>query len=278
MIRKKKFPLNLPDKLQLFRDQHGKPFAETKTNGNPLALAVGSKQLDNIIRNFAHDEGVSIRKHNIKEINEHLVAHAEMSGNTRNVYLRVAPTLDGIELDVGDEANTRILIKPGEVKLLGQGSTTFFHRPSISKPMVMPAEKGNLDLLKKYLNLSDTDLLLLIAFISYTLAHPKVKGNKYVILVIQGDQGTGKTSICNNIILPLIDPNLIGTQIFPYNAKNLAISSQNSHVLCFDNMRNFRAAMSDILCIASTGGALGDRVVIHRFRSTCSSYSCCPCP
>jgi hypothetical protein len=125
----------------------------------------------------------------------------------------------------------------------------------------MPATEGNLDLLKPYLNLSHQDRLLFFAWLSYTLAHPKIATSKFPILVINGDQGTGKTSLCNNVISPLIDPNQIGVQVFPRGAKDFAIASQNTHVLCYDNMRNFRSDMSDLLCMAATGGAISNRAL-----------------
>lgn len=258
---RKKFPFNLPDKLQIFLSQNGIAYVEIQTNSGPLALTVGCKELNNIIRQHAYDEGVPIRKQLIKEVNEFLIAHAQTSGVIKNVYQRIAPNEDGIELDVGDEKNTRILIRPGKVEILDQKSNTIFCRSSISKAMVIPAPVGNLKLVMKYLNFSDPDQWLLIAYISFILAHAKIESTKFVHLVIQGDRGTGKSFTCDTVILSLIDPNLIGTQVFPGNAKDLAIMSQNSHVLCFDNMRNFRAAMSDILCIASTGGALSNRAL-----------------
>jgi hypothetical protein len=51
----------------------------------------------------------------------------------------------------------------------------------------------------------------------------------------------------------------LGVQVFPQNAKDLAIAGQNAHVLCFDNLRNFKANMADMLCIAATGGTITSR-------------------
>jgi len=256
-----KFPFNLPDKLGLFLSPKGVAYVTIQTDGNPLAVSVGSKRLNNIIRRFAMSEGVSVSKFDISNVNDFLIAHAEMAGIIRPVWYRVAPHSDGIEIDVGDTACTRIIVTPGKVEILQRGSQTLFCRTAITSPMRIPADKGNLELLKKYLNISDSDRLLFIAWLSYTLAHPKVATSKYLILVIQGENGSGKSFFCNGIVFPLIDPNQIGTQVFPGNPKDLAIASQHSHVLCFDNMRNFRAAMADILCMAATGGAISNRAL-----------------
>ena len=90
-----KFPYNLPHKLPLITSQHGIAYAVMCEEGNSSVLRIGSKQLNNIIRAIAHVEGVSLRNSEIKEINEYLIAHAEMSGIVKNVWSRVAPIEGG---------------------------------------------------------------------------------------------------------------------------------------------------------------------------------------
>lgn len=256
-----KFPFNLPQRLKLILSQSGTVYVELETGGNPFALRVGSRKLDNLIRTLAHDEGLTPRKGDINEINNYLISAAEMAGITQSVWYRVASIPGGIELDLGDEKHTRVQVTAGQVETITKGSDTLFHGSPVSRPMVMPAQGGNLDLLKQHVNLSAVDYLLFIAWLSYTLAHPKVSTSKYVILVIQGDQGSGKTYLCNHVILKLLDPNHVGVQVFPGNSKDLTIAAQNAHVLCYDNMRNFRPDMADILCMAATGGAISNRAL-----------------
>ena len=101
--------------------------------------------------------------------------------------------------------------------------------------------------------------MLLIAWITYTISLPKVSTSNYVILVLQGDQGSGKTSLCNNVLRNILDPNLIGVQVIPSNNKDLAIAAKNAHVLYYDNVRTITQSISDLLCITATGGALSSR-------------------
>jgi hypothetical protein len=77
---------------------------------------------------------------------------------------------------------------------------------------------------------------------------------------LNGDQGTGKSVICR-IIIALIDPSRIDLQAFPSNPKDLTAVVKGAHVRCFDNMRSITAAMSDLLCMASTGGSSGTRAL-----------------
>ena len=254
------FPHNLPNKLKIFIGQNGIAYAAIYEAGNWYALAIRCRRLNNLIREDARKAGLNLRKHELYEVNEYLIAQAEVSGVVRNVYYRVAPLADGgIELDVGDVKHTRIRIQAGKVDVITSGSETLFFRTKSTGEMELPADTGDFNLLKQYVNLHPASFMLFIAWLTYTLAHPKIKTSKYVILVLTGNQGSGKSSLCNNIIYALIDPNNIGVQIMPSNPKDLAIAAQNSHVLCYDNVREFKAQMSDLLCIAATGGALTSR-------------------
>ena len=121
------------------------------------------------------------------------------------------------------------------------------------------------------MNLHPKDYLLFVAWLSYTLAHPKVSTSKYLILILQGEQGSGKTSLCNNVILRLIDPSAIGVQRMQADEKDLAIAVQHAHVVAFDNVCGFKSSISDLFCIVSTGGQVTSRrlytdaeqIVIH---------------
>jgi hypothetical protein len=252
-------PYNLHHRIGVIRDQYGKAYAVIDDGGNAYVLAVGSKKLNAIISGIARHDGTTLSKRALGDLNEVLAAYAEQYGVVREVWLRVAPVDGGIEIDMGDDAHTRINIAPGRVTIVAAGSNVLFYRTANSKAMVMPAQDGNLKLLTKYLNVNPTDALLLTAWISYTIAHPKLPTAKYPILALQGNQGSGKTSLCENIIIRIIDPSAIGVQVFPSSAKDLAIAGQNAHVLCFDNLRSFKDDMADMLCIAATGGTITTR-------------------
>lgn len=254
-----KFLQDLPKLLGVFIGQNGIVYAIDNGAGNPYAIAVGSRKLDSIIREMALEVGHGhLRKKDLFEINDGLKAYAERTGIVKQVYFRVAPIEGGIEVDLGDEKQTRIRITAGKVETITKGSETLFFRTTSSQSMVMPAEVGDIDLLNKYLNMDPVMIVLFIAWLSYTLAHPKVHTSKYVILVLQGGQGSGKSLLCR-FIVAMIDPNSVVLQRMPTNDKDLAIASQNKHVLCFDNVRDFKQSMADLLCIASTGGSITSR-------------------
>lgn len=259
MAGRERFPSNLPTLLNLVIGQDGKAYSVQRDVGNPCVVTVGSRYLSNIIREYAQQENISLRQGDLRDINAMLQAHAERAGKCRDVWCRVAPVSGGIEIDTGDEGHTHVRITAGTVEIVQSGSEVLFYRSPVSLPMVMPAQAGDLKRLNKFLNLHATSATLLIAWVSYVLAHPKVPASKYPILVLSGGQGSGKSSLCNNILSKLIDPNRVGLQLLPNNSKDLAIAAQNSHVLYYDNVRGFSHSMADVLCVAATGGVLSSR-------------------
>jgi len=252
-------PHGLGKEFYLIKNRLGKYFAViNRKETNSYALPIRSKQLNAIIMEHAALKGITLRKGELLELNERLEAYAEQYGQTRDVWLRIAPIDKGIEVDLGDDRFAHVRITAGAVEMVTSDSEVLFSRTAHTKAMPVPATHGNFELLKKFLNVSPADFSLLIAWITYTLAHPKTEVSKYVILIVQGSEGSGKSNLCKTLIR-LIDPNALGVQIFPQNAKDLAIAGQNAHVLCFDNLRHLKANMADMLCVAATGGTITSR-------------------
>jgi len=124
--------------------------------------------------------------------------------------------------------------------------------------MVMPAAEGNLDLLRKYLNLHPLEIELLGAWITYSLAHAKIESTTFVNLILFGGQGTAK-SFMTRLLKRLIDPTQVGLQALPKSEKDLAIAAQNALVIALDNVRQLRPEVSDLLCIIASGGTITSR-------------------
>lgn len=253
------FPKNLQSKLNLCLSQHGKAYATFRGESkNAFALQVGSRALDNIIRRLADRDGRTLRKSDQRELNDSLLSFAESKGQIKSVSLRVAAIDGGVEIDLGDDRHARVSITAGKVELVLNGSTALFWRSNTFLPMAEFVAVGDLQLLKQYFNLDDVSFMLLRAWLSYTMAHPKIASTMFVILLLLGGQGSGKT-FASKLIRRLLDPSPIGVQTMPTNAKDLAISTQNGHVSCYDNARFISLAMSDMYCTAATGGTLTGR-------------------
>lgn len=258
LVTSSNLPASALSELSVFLGGDGNAYIRVADGNNASALRIGGKQADHFLLRLSHRSGLRLKRNDVRDINDELTAHAELYGDTCDVYYRVAPFQNGIELDVGDNSHTRIRVTPGNVEIITEGSETLFHRTPGMRPFVMPDEQGDLKLLNKYVNIHATGTILLLAWISYTIAHAKVSTTNFVFLVLYGDQGSGKSTLCR-IIQALLDPNVVGVQTFPHNQNDLAIAAQNAHALFYDNLRSIKPLMADKLSIASTGGAVTAR-------------------
>ena len=142
----KNFPHNLPDELNIVLGQTGNAYAVMTDAGNPYALVVGSKQLNNLIRESANRHGYNLRQNDLRDINHFLQAHAETAGICRDVWYRVGLVKGGIEIDMGDEEHTRVRITAEGVKVIKEGSETLFFRTASTLPMALPVEVQSEDI------------------------------------------------------------------------------------------------------------------------------------
>ena len=241
-------------------DQYGVAHVVLRGGGNPCLMRIGSTELRVLSRQALGRNGEPPGKIQLAETEENLKAWADLHGDRVDVWRRVGRAADGsLVIALYDEANTQVWLSPGKVDFVKAGSDVLFARPPRALPMAMPAEgPGDYKRLCQYLNLDPVAFLLYVAWVTYTLAHPKESSSKYLILVFNGGQGVGK-SVATRVTLRLIDPTRVGLQVMPRNVNDLAIAGQGAHVLAFDNVRGFSASMSDYLCVASTGGDVSKR-------------------
>ena len=137
------FPHSLPKELRLFLAQNGKAHSVRFDKKNRYVLTVGSRLLNNLIRELGQGEGLTLRQSAITDVNHFLQAKAEMAGTSADVWYRIAPIPEGVEIDLGDATHARVRITPGRVEIIDADSETLFFRTPSMQAMVRPAAVGN---------------------------------------------------------------------------------------------------------------------------------------
>lgn len=237
----------------------GRFFAVLKGRGFLEALAIGSPELNARIRANTRKKGLRLKQRDIDEINENLCSEAEESATEVDLLPRVSPLADGgVEIDLCDGAGTTVSVTVKGVEVLNGTSMTLFLRPPLALALPKPASYGDFKRLHAYLNLKHADFYLYIAWLTFSIASPKIAASKYVFLVLRAMQGAGK-SFASKVTKRLVDPSSAEAQMLPGNPKDLAIALQASHLLVIDNLRDLSVLMSDTLCIAATGGTMTSR-------------------
>jgi hypothetical protein len=234
----------------------GRSYVILRTKGFVEVFAIGSGELNARIRADFRRRGKRLKQAQLDDINQELRSAAEEAGNQAEIYPRVHPLGNGgIDIDLCDGAGTTIKVTDRGWIVEHGTSQSLFLRTSSEMPLPIPVKEGNFAVLHKYVNLLPVAFLLYIAWVSYTIAHPKIESTKYVFLVLKGMQGSGK-SFASKITKRLIDPNAVDAQTLPGSARELAIMLQVCQVMVVDNLRELTAAISDVLCIAATGGSV----------------------
>lgn len=130
-----------------------------------------------------------------------------------------------------------------------------FWRSGATLPIPDPEAGGKTDILWPFFNLeSEDDYRLLLTYIATTLR----PDSRYPVLVINGPQGSGKSTACEHI-QKLVDPNRSGMRGTIKDERDLAAVARSRHLLVFDNVSGLSTSLSDAVCRLATGGGFGGR-------------------
>ena len=185
-----------------------------------------------------------------------LAATAQFEGATREAALRITGSDEQIFMDLGGPSWQA-------VEVTESGWTTkapenaYFRRVKSMKPLPRPEDAGTeaLNKLQKHIRVeTDADFALLLAWLVQALR----PSGPYPLLVLQGEQGSGKTTTAE-MIRALIDPSHVPTRAAPRKEEDLIVYAENAWVLSLDNMSGIRPWLSDALCRLATGGGFGTR-------------------
>lgn len=242
--------------FRVFRDQHGR--GRLQIDGGTTVFDLDGPEAEiALLRRVAETRGIPPRPE-LRDCMDQLRALSRITADVQSVWLRVAPTDEGCVIDVADALNTRIWVTPKGVEVRKDGGGPLFYRTPAMRPLVVPADTGDIERLRRYVNLPDRERWLLIAWLTYVLCHPRMMSVAFPILLLLGDQGSGKSFLCR-LIKAWLDPSTIELLSFPRGERDLAVVMESQHVVVFDNMRYIRPDLADALCRIATGGSFGAR-------------------
>jgi len=167
-------------------------------------------------------------------------------------HLRVARQGDVIFVDLGrDDGQVVRIDRDGWLPT--PDCPVRFYRPDGYGELPLPVP-GRLDALRDLLQLNDRSFALSVAF----LLNAFRPGGPYMCLVVEGEQGSGK-SVLSEVIKKLADPSALVKTRLPESDRDLMVLAQEMHLPVFDNVSGVKNDMSDALCSLATGGGYGKR-------------------
>ncbi|HAI20291.1 MAG TPA: hypothetical protein DCM14_00045, partial [Clostridiales bacterium UBA8153] len=172
-----------------------------------------------------------------------LEARAETAGQRGEVHTRLAERDGAIYLDLGNAAWQAVEVTASGWRLVSE-PPVFFWRPRGMLPLPAPQAGGTLAELAEFVNLGEERARVLA--ISWLLAAARPQG-PYLLLMLHGEQGTGKTLLAR-FLKALLDPSAVEVRTSPRDERDLMIAAANNWVLAFDNLSGLSGWLSDGLC------------------------------
>ena len=181
---------------------------------------------------------------------------------TREVHVRVAGHDDNIYIDLGADTWEAVRVTGGGWSIVEPPPVRFRRTPGML-PLPTPVRGGKIKALRPFLNTTDSDFTLIVAYLLACL-YPR---GPYPILILYGEQGAAKTNFLRTL-RKLVDPNEVTTSALPRSDRDLFIAAGNTHLLAFENVSKLSDAMSDNFCRLSTGGGLRLRTLFKDLDET----------
>jgi hypothetical protein len=190
-----------------------------------------------------------------------LEARARFLAGIPEVFVRVGQDGAGGEsgltyfLDLGDAMGRAVAIR-GEGWSIVDRPGVHFRRPEGLLPLPAPARDGSIDLLRKYVNLSEADFRLMIAWLTAALRPV----GPYPVLVLNGEQASGKSTLAK-ILRLLIDPQTCPSLALPNSTHDLMATAVNGWLMVYENITTIPGWLSDCVCQLAFGGGYASRTL-----------------
>jgi hypothetical protein len=241
---------------ELFHTPDGKAYATFPQAGHRETWSVRSSGFRQWLTwRFYESEGKPPGKQAMESAIALLEARARFDGPRHQVWVRVARGEDdAVYLDLGNENWEAVKVTPEGWQVVADPPVRFL-RPRGLGALPRPERGGSIDLMRPLVNVAEGDDWAL--FCSVLLAHLWPSG-PYPVLVLQGEQGTGKSTLVE-LIRALVDPSTVPLRTAPRDLRDLAIAASNSWILAFDNLSHVPDWLSDGFCRLATGGGFGTR-------------------
>ena len=202
-----------------------------------------------IVSQFYNIESKIPTNDNIAKIILLLESRAMNEVNEVLVERRCATVVNCIYYDLKDDSCNVVKVSRDGWEII-KDPPVIFARTKTMYRQVTPERNGNLDILDKWFRYKDENHLILQKVILVASLIPNIARP---IQVLHGEKGSSKTSTMK-LVRDIIDPAIVPVVSIPKTTDDLAVYISKNYVPCFDNIDTISNQVSDLLCIAVTGG------------------------
>jgi hypothetical protein len=252
--------MRLAAAARMYRSSDGTLHAQVPVGDRFEAVRLKSPGFRNwLIDGYFADCGQPPSSWAVERVVSLLEARAWFDRGRPSVFIRVGRDPGGDDLahtiDLGDGTGRAIWIC-AEGWVVVDKTEIPFSRPGGLLPLPTPVSAGSIDLLRPYVNVTDADFRLLVAWLTASLRPV----GPYPILVLYGEQGSAKSTLAR-ILRLLIDPQDCALLAEPKSTRDLMVTAANGWLLAFDNVSAIDDRLSDSFCRLVSGGGFATRAL-----------------
>lgn len=175
---------------------------------------------------------------------------ALFDGNERRMFTRCAWHDGVLYYDLNDEDRQVVRVTAEGWEIVTEYDVLFYRNKTMASQVAPVFVGGDISMLDKYYRFKNKDDRLLHYVSLITKLLPQIS---HPLDVVYGVKGASKTTTLRKD-KSLIDPDRCDIIGLPKTKDDLAIMLDKHYFLCLDNITNISSEISDLLCIACTGG------------------------
>lgn len=242
--------IDIVEDIETYRTSMDETYVTIQIRENNENVNVKSERFKKwIVSQFYNIESKIPTNDNIAKIILLLESRAMNEVNEVLVERRCATVDNCIYYDLKDDSCNVVKVSRDGWEII-KDPPVIFARTKTMYRQVTPERNGNLDILDKWFRYKDENHLILQKVILVASLIPNIARP---IQVLHGEKGSSKTSTMK-LVRDIIDPAIVPVVSIPKTIDDLAVYISKNYVPCFDNIDTISNQVSDLLCIAVTGG------------------------
>lgn len=257
--------------ISFFLDDFNDSYASNPVGDHIELIQLKSKEFKYLLNRKYYDAyGKLLSSDAAIQVTTLFMAKAAHESNTRTLYRRVGLFNGNFYYDLVDSKWRAIEISKTGFRVLNK-QPLLFQRTKNMNQQVIPSQSGSLSLFKKHFRFKqEHDRLLFIVY----LVSCFIPDIPHPLLVFAGEKGAAKSTTMR-MVRKIVDPARSDLMSLPSSDENLILSLANNYMSSFDNLDRITPDKSDLLCMASTGGAISKRTLYSDAEDTIISFKRC---
>ena len=236
-------------KVKLWHTTDDTTYADIREKDSFVTVPIRSGRFERLVRSVIAQD-VKVPATNIVDAFIASFESLALGGECKDIVIRKGTSSGQVVLDMADPDGRAVVCTPSGWQITPKPPVRFF-RPLGTGSLAAPQPGGNLDLLRKYVRVTnDREYYLLLGWL-LGCYNPH---ESYPILILNGEQGSSKSTL-TSIMRRLIDPHSSSSFQPPREDRELRAYVKNSFLLPFDNVSTIQQWFSDDLCRIATGSS-----------------------